>query len=127
MARDGKVWRLLCVCLTGFQPLEGGRAMRLNSWRRVTRFGWGACAAVGWVTFAGAAPAYSAWSLVPSASPGGSAPQLLAVSTESASDAWGVGVTFSTSTRRYQTVNEHWNANAGAVAARPTTMTNQPL
>ena len=101
--------------------------MRLNSWRRVTRFGWGACAAVAWVTFAGAAPAYSAWSLVPSPSPGGSAPQLLAVSTESASDAWGVGVTFSTSTRSYKTVTEHWNGNAWAVTASPSPMLNQQL
>jgi hypothetical protein len=71
--------------------------------------------------------AAATWSLSPSPNPSGSGPNLLAVSTDGASDAWTVGVGFNPSNSTYQTVSEHWNGTAWNVVATPNPLSNSWL
>jgi hypothetical protein len=79
------------------------------------------------LALAGAALAAATWTVVPSPNPVGSAPQLLAVSTDAASDAWAVGVVFNPTTTTYRTLGEHWNGTAWNVVATPNPSKNQQL
>jgi hypothetical protein len=76
---------------------------------------------------AGSAAAAATWSIVPSPNPSGYGPNLLAVSTDAASDAWTVGVVFNPSNSTYQTVSEHWDGTAWSVVGTPNPLTNSWL
>jgi hypothetical protein len=78
------------------------------------------------IALAAPAAAEAAWTAVSTPNRGYGS-ELTAVAADSATDAWGVGQWFDTSTRRYRTLAEHWNGTAWALTTSVDPMTNQQL
>jgi hypothetical protein len=86
------------------------------------------CGALVMLVGAAQASALGTWSIVATPNPsGGSGPQLLADSGDSATDAWTAGVYFSPTTSSFRTLAEHWNGSSWTLTPTPNPLANQQL